>query len=251
MREIYDVIDRKYINLEYSFTEICNTLGINYTFISKMEKNKFISTKSRYILPKNISLIFTLVEWNSGQEYDCIDNKTISLHLNIPHDKKLQQKISLLRCKKVKFTKINDKVFYLKGYKPENLQRNRKSRIKTQNNLQRKISCRLRNRIYAAIKHQTVKKLSNSELLLGCSFSFFLGYITSKFSNGMSWETYGKYGWHIDHIIPCSSFDLSDPEQQKKCFHYTNLQPLWSTTEIAEDYGETNYIGNLNKSKYL
>jgi hypothetical protein len=43
----------------------------------------------------------------------------------------------------------------------------------------------------------------------------------------MSWNNYGIKGWHIDHIKPCSSFDLSDLEQQKKCFHYTNLQPLW------------------------
>jgi len=42
----------------------------------------------------------------------------------------------------------------------------------------------------------------------------------------MSWEKRSLI--HIDHIIPCKSFDLSDPKQQVKCFHYTNLQPLWS-----------------------
>jgi hypothetical protein len=52
----------------------------------------------------------------------------------------------------------------------------------------------------------------------------------------MSWKNYGK--WHIDHIRPCSSFDLSDPQQQRTCFNYSNLQPLW-----AKD--------NLNKSNKL
>jgi len=40
------------------------------------------------------------------------------------------------------------------------------------------------------------------------------------------WDNYGS-GWHIDHIRPCSSFDLSDEEQQRACFHHSNLQPLW------------------------
>jgi len=63
---------------------------------------------------------------------------------------------------------------------------------------------------------------------------------------GMTWENRGKGGWHIDHVLPYASFDLSDPEQQKICFHYTNLQPLWATTAIAMSYGEgSEYVGNI------
>ena len=51
----------------------------------------------------------------------------------------------------------------------------------------------------------------------------------SQFTLGMNWDNYGrgKGKWNIDHIIPCDSFNLLDEEEQKKCFHYTNLQPLW------------------------
>ena len=64
----------------------------------------------------------------------------------------------------------------------------------------------------------------------------------------MTWENRGKEGWHLDHIVPCAYFDLSDLSQQKICFHYTNIQPLWATTEVAIKYGENkNYIGNLEK----
>lgn len=50
----------------------------------------------------------------------------------------------------------------------------------------------------------------------------------------MTWANYGKSGWHIDHIKPCASFDLSDPDQQKACFHYSNLQPLWAFDNLSK-----------------
>ena len=44
-----------------------------------------------------------------------------------------------------------------------------------------------------------------------------------------------NYGeWHVDHIIPCCKFDMKNPEDQKKCFHYTNLQPLWATENLRK-----------------
>ena len=71
------------------------------------------------------------------------------------------------------------------------------------------------------------KKAYKTLDLLGCSMKDFRNYIESQFEPGMTWENHGYRGWHIDHIIPISYFDLSDPEQQKLCFNYRNLQPLW------------------------
>lgn len=48
----------------------------------------------------------------------------------------------------------------------------------------------------------------------------------------MIWENYGE--WHIDHIIPCSAFNLEDREQALRCFHYTNLQPLWAQDNLSK-----------------
>jgi hypothetical protein len=62
---------------------------------------------------------------------------------------------------------------------------------------------------------------------LGCSIQEFKLYLESKFQTGMTWDNYGRKGWHIDHIIPISRFDLLNAEQAKIACHYTNLQPMW------------------------
>lgn len=83
----------------------------------------------------------------------------------------------------------------------------------------------LRHRIYNALKRNT--KSGHTLELIGCSIENLKLHIESKFKTNMSWSNYGD--WHVDHIRPCSSFDLSKPEEQMKCFYYTNLQPLWKS----------------------
>jgi hypothetical protein len=70
--------------------------------------------------------------------------------------------------------------------------------------------------------------------LLGCSGAEARAHLTSLFKPGMSWDRASRSQWHIDHIVPCSAFDLSDPEQARRCFHYTNLQPLWARENGAK-----------------
>jgi hypothetical protein len=48
----------------------------------------------------------------------------------------------------------------------------------------------------------------------------------------MTKENYGK--WHVDHIIPCAAFNFNNEEEQRRCFHYTNLQPLWAEENIKK-----------------
>jgi hypothetical protein len=71
-------------------------------------------------------------------------------------------------------------------------------------------------------------KSAKSEKLTGISWDGLASHIESKFQPGMTWSNRGLHGWHVDHIRPCASFDLTDPEQQRACCHYTNLQPLWA-----------------------
>ena len=95
-----------------------------------------------------------------------------------------------------------------------------------------KIVCLLRSRLGTAIHRQNANKNNTTIDLLGCSVSFLKGFLEAKFKEGMTWENHGE--WHIDHIKPCASFNLLDEEEQKKCFHYTNLQPLWASENLSK-----------------
>jgi hypothetical protein len=93
-----------------------------------------------------------------------------------------------------------------------------------------KIKKILRSRMYYALFK--IKKSKSSEKLLGAPIQIVLKHLESKFKKGMSFKNHGK--WHVDHIIPCSSFDLTKPEEQIKCFNYTNLQPLWAFENLTK-----------------
>ncbi len=99
---------------------------------------------------------------------------------------------------------------------------------------EQRLPAALRARIHLAIKSGNGKKAAKSVELLGCTISQAKAHLEAQFRPGMNWDNHGRYGWHIDHIRPCASFDLTDPEQQRQCFHYTNLQPLWWDENIRK-----------------
>ena len=83
----------------------------------------------------------------------------------------------------------------------------------------------LRQRVHKAVKAQRSYKGSRTRELIGCSYQELRNHLASQFEPGMSWDNHGE--WEIDHIRPVASFDLSDLREQEKCFHFSNLQPLW------------------------
>ncbi len=76
------------------------------------------------------------------------------------------------------------------------------------------------------------RKTKRTMELIGCDMETFKKYIESQLTEGMNWNNYGK--WHIDHIIPCSKFNLLDEKEQVKCFNYKNLQPLWAKDNLRK-----------------
>lgn len=89
----------------------------------------------------------------------------------------------------------------------------------------------LRTRIRQVLKGRV--KSATSMKLLGCSPEDFWIYLESKFETGMTRENYGSI-WHVDHIMPCAIFDFSRSEHQRRCFHFSNLQPMFGRDNIRK-----------------
>lgn len=96
----------------------------------------------------------------------------------------------------------------------------------------KKLSSKMRTRIYVALHSRYLNKRGHTVELLGCSIEELKSFLTLKFLDGMTWENHGK--WHIDHKRPCASFNLVDPAEQKLAFHYSNLQPLWAKDNLIK-----------------
>lgn len=104
----------------------------------------------------------------------------------------------------------------------------KKRSLKPKTILQR-LTHSLRSRIAQGIRMANVRKTEHTIDLIGCSWLFLMKHLEKQFTEGMSWDNYGKgeKKWAIDHIKPLISFDLTQKDQREICFHYTNLQPLW------------------------
>ena len=125
---------------------------------------------------------------------------------------------------------------YHREYRKNNKEKIRqKHKKRYEADIQYRLSCNLRSKLYNAIKCVNTYKSKSTESLLGCDFNTLKQYLEERFEEGMNWNNHTNKGWHIDHIIPSAFFDLTNPDQQKLCFHYTNLRPLWYKENLAKN----------------
>lgn len=164
-------------------------------------------------------------------EWDNKNRQWLKEYVRLPEVKERQRKIFK--------NKYHNDIEFKKKINTLNNVRRRQEPAKIKARLQRdkwlmipqnKIAQSLRIRVRRALKN--INKIASTEILTGISFLGLKQYLESKFQPGMTWDNYGK--WHIDHILPCSKFDLTKEEEQLKCFHYTNLQPLWQFDNISK-----------------
>ena len=231
---IYDCITRQEICFKRGdLGKQCVALGLDYTSFSHLQSGRQKSVADRYILSNKKELLFILVDFVTDQEYECVNNRTIFVHLGIPYSENGSKYVYDLKKQRQKLSSIGERLFYLKGNKP--LQPFTKTKCehlpivfktRTKNQLKSKIVHALRNRLWYVLKRQLATRADHTLTLTGCTLETLIQHLESQFKTGMTWENYGK--WHIDHIKPCISFDMFKEDDQRRCFHYTNLQPLWA-----------------------
>jgi len=99
-----------------------------------------------------------------------------------------------------------------------------------------KIKYNIKSRLGLLLKKQKITKRERTVDYVGCSFEELKNHLEKQFKPGMSWEN--RTEWHVDHIIPVNyfikNFDFSDINIQKKCWHYTNLRPLWKFDNLSK-----------------
>ena len=111
-------------------------------------------------------------------------------------------------------------------------QRRNHERNRYATDLDYKLTKCLRARLNAIVSRGMGAKTGSTFDLLACSLDELRTHLEVQFTDEMTWENFGE--WHIDHIRPCASFELKDPKQQRECFHFTNLQPLWAEDNLRK-----------------
>lgn len=236
-RVIFDVVTNQEIIFERGlFLAKCHNLGINNTHISHLISGRNKSVSDRYILPENKKDIIILMDFDSGEQFPCINVRTLlRYYLKLPYnDNDYESRYFYeLRVGRQNFASIGGRLFST----PENhhkyplaktiVSNNKISQIRLDAKMRHRMVSRLRGRLGRLVKLGKAVKKTYMLDLLGCDLESFLSHLESQFKDGISWDNYGE--WHIDHIKPCAKFDLFDIEEQKKCFHYSNLQPLWAS----------------------
>ena len=153
------------------------------------------------------------------------------------HDRYYENNFEKISKRKKEYNKEREDFF--KNYRREYFSINKdkiyeQRKLRYQNDINFKLAGNIRRRLGEAIKSKKALKSGPSIELIGCSWNELRLHLERQFDDKMTWENYGRKGWHIDHIRPCKSFDLTDPEQQKLCFHYSNLQPLWEPDNLRK-----------------
>jgi hypothetical protein len=208
-------------------------LMCNKEFVPKINTKKYCSKKCsrRYWIANNKDKIKKYAK-KDYEKYKDKRKKDVREYYYNNKEKKLEYQNQYYLDNKENILKNINKPKrrkYMKKYKEENKEKLIKYGIDyCRKRRHRDIGYRILHNVRCKMSLLIKKNGRRTVDIIGCSIDELKHHLESKFTEGMSWDNYGLTGWHIDHIIPCASFDLSNPEEQKKCFHYTNLQPLWA-----------------------
>tara|TARA_R110000822_G_scaffold12679_2_gene45632 strand:+ start:71 stop:727 length:657 start_codon:yes stop_codon:yes gene_type:complete len=210
---------------------ICKKHNIN----SEIEPNKFYLSKKKYFYCSECQKERRRKHYLNNREHELNSHKLWRKE-NPERSKEI--------CRNWREKNLDKSREIARIWKKENPERKnfsqRKYRKKRRNrDPMFKVLNNLRTRIYTVLTAKHIVKETTTKKLTGCTLEYLKNHLERKFEDGMSWDNYGQ--WHIDHIRPCSGFNLLDPIEQRVCFHYTNLQPLWAGDNLKKSNREDYY----------
>jgi hypothetical protein len=127
---------------------------------------------------------------------------------------------------------INQQLYRDNNREKVNKNKNNYQTNRRKNDCLYKLTENMRGRVKDYLKIKNITKNNKTFEIIGCSPEYLKEYLEQKFTEGMSWDNYGLFGWHIDHITPLSS--INTEEDLYKLCHYTNLQPLWAKDNMTK-----------------
>lgn len=159
-------------------------------------------------------------------------NREVIREKSREYDKQNAEKIAFRKAKyrQQEYVKERERV---RGKNNREYQRNYNN-DKRKNSLQYRLKCVLRTRI-GNFMRGVGQKQGSAVKDLGCTIDELITYLESKFTEGMNWNNYGINGWHVDHVKPLATFDLTVREEFLQACHYTNLQPLWAEDNFRKN----------------
>lgn len=207
--------------------QILEKKRLEYKSLSSEDKNKRKEYQKKY--HKEYAKANKDILAKKQKEYEAKNKEALSERRKKHYEKNKHKKRAYEKANSERISKSAKKRYELnKDARLRSMNEYRKKRCKTDIGFRILSNCRTR--VYAAVKGH--RKSAGTMNLVGCTIDDLLKHLESQFTDGMTWENYGK--WHIDHIIPCASFDFSVRGEQLKCFNYLNLQPLWAEENIKK-----------------
>lgn len=242
MSEPFNLLNRTFTRL----TVIANcSFNKKYVWVNcSCGKELSILCRRAYLLSgdkKSCGCLQWEVQKNNGQKLKCFNKQTRTKY-------KTKEERRIAKSKIAKKSYINNREKCLKRsrdyFRINKTKEYERNKIRAKTDLNYRLKCNIRNRLQKFLKDEFKGGRPKTAELVGCSLKEFRDYIASKFTEGMSWDNYGK--WHIDHIIPLSYFNVQCIEDVKKAMHYTNCQPMWASENSSKG---NRYSGNFKGYK--
>lgn len=192
------------------------------------ERHRYFENKKKY-MNKNVEIDLT----KEKKCTICLETKNIQLFYM--HKNKGTVRSMCKNCSSIK-----RKNYYQQNKEKIIKQTSQYKVIKMNNNSIFKLEVRLRTRIYQAFISKNLKKTNRTWKYINCNPYFFQKWIEFQLYDGMNMDNYGKL-WHLDHVIPCSKFNLNNQEDINKCFEWKNIRPYLAEKNIKK-YNKINQL---------